>query len=181
MDSTDQSLKETATVQSEGSDWVVPNILAMEVVDYSEYYTVYGILTLIVIMLLLWYFVRSTSYDVTHDSQMKRFHLPTQPHPHLPTHPHVSKLPSKHQSSQSNPTSQFTDANYKLGPLQKGMYGGVVVYFNETSDNMFASDWRTPNGGLYVHNARTFWKDANTPNEAEYWAWEADQFLMNNK
>lgn len=67
------------------------------------------------------------------------------------------------------PVNNLTDTQYKFGPLPKGEIGDVTVYFNETRDNMFADQWRTIDGGLYVHNSKTFWKDVNTPNEASYW------------
>ena len=68
-----------------------------------------------------------------------------------------------------NTNNNYTDNNYQFGPLPKGTYGDVDVYFNETSDNKYAPDWRTVHGGLYIHNSRTYWKDTNRPYEADYW------------
>jgi hypothetical protein len=187
MDSTYQSLKETNTL-SEGSVWVVPSVLAVDVTDYTEYYTICGIVMLIVIMLLLWYFVRSTSNNIPNNYQIKKnkrspLNVLT---PQCLSKNESELIPKyqntpKYQNAQDKPTNQFTDKNYKFGPLQKGVYGGVVVYFNEISDNKYTSEWRTPNGGLYVLNSRTLWKDANTPNEAKYWALTANQSLINNR
>jgi hypothetical protein len=51
-----------------------------------------------------------------------------------------------------------TDADYLYGPLDKGTYGDVPVYFNEEEDNKFAPIWRDVHAGLYLHNNKTWWK-----------------------
>ena len=63
-----------------------------------------------------------------------------------------------------------TDTEYKFGPLNKGSYGDVPVYFYESQDDLFPQQWRKVDGGIYLHNSRTFWKDTNTPQEVRFWA-----------
>lgn len=126
------------------------NILAVNYTDYSDYYSIYGIITLIFLMLLLWFFIRTTVYDVEIKPKKRKEYFEDEP----------LNIPAD------------SDSQYKFGPLQKGIYGDVPVYFYETIDDLHAPDWRQSNEGIYVHNAKTYWKDVNTPIEANYWSKE---------
>jgi hypothetical protein len=151
------------------------HVLNIKYVDYSEYYMVYGVVSLICVMLLLWYFVRTNAFNTSSACGSSN-------HPHhlsyrlegLQVAP-TATLPDSIGIA-SKPVNSFTDTSYKFGPLPKGEIGGVTVYFNETKDNMFADQWRGVDGGLYVHNSKTFFKDINTPAEAPFWMRQAARF-----
>jgi len=146
------------------SDENSTHVLAVRYVDYSEYYMVYGVVSLICVMLLLWYFVRSQMYPTTCGPRHhhRSYRLEGMEAANEASLPDSAQLTSK-------PVNSFTDNTYKFGPLPKGEIGDVTVYLNETRDNMFADQWRAVDGGLYVHNSKTYWKDTNKPNEAPYW------------
>ena len=44
-------------------------------------------------------------------------------------------------------------------PKSVGKYGDVDVWVYETKDNKTASEWREVDGGIYLHNSKTWWKD----------------------
>lgn len=134
------------------------NVVKLEYVDYANYYMVYGIATMIVFLLLLWSFVRNDPSEYSHSCGGR----------------HGGR---RLKYSLEGMESPYTDANYKYGPLQKGTYGDVTVYFNETPDNQFADQWQTEHGGLYLHNSKTYWRDVNTPDESDFWNKSGDPIL----
>lgn len=123
------------------------HVIQLEYVDYANYYMVYGIASLIVILLLLWHVSRQDpDLDYTYAIEG------------------MKQMPD-------------TDSKYKYGPLPKGTYGDVTVYFNETPDNQFADQWQTEHGGIYLHNSKTYWRDVNTPHESDFWNKSGDPLL----
>jgi hypothetical protein len=54
-----------------------------------------------------------------------------------------------------------TDTNYRYGPLPRGYYGDVPVYFYRKGDDRYSPAWRKAfGGGLYVHDTNTYRQDA---------------------
>jgi hypothetical protein len=111
--------------------------------------------------MLLWYFVKTSKYpDNPHYTNSNRCDGLTSP---------IQHIPLNKQSIIENPVGQFTDAEYEYGPLPKGMYGDVPVYFNRTSDNKYASKWRRVDGGIYLHNSKTYWQDNSISVDDKIW------------
>ena len=133
------------------------NVVQVEYIDYANYYTIYGISTMIVILLLLWSIARKNpSVDYTYN---------------------IEGMDTKNEEKDNINEKKYTDSKYKYGPLPKGVYGDVDVYFNETPDNQFASQWLSENGGIYLHNSKTYWRDVNTPYESNFWNKSGDPIV----
>lgn len=152
-------------------------VILLQYIDYSKYYMVYGIVTLIIILLLLYAFVRNNIIYSTCDKPQHILPVCDKKIESLSPNITNSSTPEKTTSTisteEENKTQEgYTDDGYYLGALPKGTYGDVVTYFNETSDNKNAPAWRTIHGGLYLHNSKTWWKDTNRPKEADYWEME---------
>jgi hypothetical protein len=168
-------MEQGLTSENSSDQFNANSVLNIKYVDYSEYYMVYGIVSLVCVMLLLWYFVRTNMFGTSSVCSGSN-------HPHHLSYRleglHVAPTASLPDSIgiANKSVNEFTDTGYKFGPLPKGEIGDVTVYFNETSDNAYADQWREVDGGLYVHNSKTFFKDTNTPAEAPFWLQQAARF-----
>ena len=120
-------------------------VVELSYYDNSNTYLIYQTITLIVLLLLLYWFFRSTTGTDRHYRPRRRY-------------------------AEGLDIAPNSDANYKFGPLEKGTYGDVPVYFYKSADLMFNPDWRKIDSGIYTPNTRTLWEDTNTPEETSFWA-----------
>lgn len=141
--------------------------------DASEYYTIYGITTLMVVLALLWYFVRSNltdeykyteglnnpNGDATGDAADGDFG-------ELGLSGVVTEYPPRVQLT---PTGEPTKYH-----LQTGMYGDVPVVFYTEPDMLYAAEWRVPNR-VYVKNNRSLFME-QIPEQRSYWD-DHDQYI----
>lgn len=109
------------------------------------------IITLMVCMLLIYYFIRSNLITLHNSSATREY------------------MNGDLFEAEKLQLPPMTDANYKFGPLDKGLYGDVPVYFNEDADNAYAAQWRKVHGGVYVPNAKLYWRNTVIPKEAAFW------------
>ncbi len=113
----------------------------------------HSIIMLMVCMLLIYYFIRSNVVQV---------------HPH-PIDRFEGMSNGDLFEAEQVKLPDLTDKEYKFGPLYKGVYGDVPIYFNEDADNAYAAHWRKIHGGVYVPNAKLYWRKTVIPKEAAYW------------
>ena len=181
-------------------------------IDDSNYYMIYGVVTLIVVMLLVWYFIRSqlmsdntynthNSYHTHHCEGMdvsSASNASNAPNDTVSnTDSAVDNNVSSDQaaaSASTNPDAenttpeadaaitillsgrsdapldfQYTDKNYKGGPLLKGIYGDVPVYLSNDRDQPYTKNWRVAHAGVYLPNSKTYWQTNESPWQAAYW------------
>lgn len=137
-------------------------------VDAGDFYTIYGITTMIVVLALLWYFVRSNltiksrcveglnNPDGDENGDFQELGLPGV----VTNYPPRLKL-----------TPDGEDPKYNI---QSGTYGDVPVVFYSEPDYLYAGEWRVPNR-LYVKNTRTTFME-QAPIERTFWD-DHDQYV----
>lgn len=135
-------------------------VVVIPYIDKANYYMVYGVTTLIILLLILYYFTRSQMFD----DQISRRRI------------FKDRRRPVYNLVEGMKSPAYTDQNYRYGPLPKGKYGDVDVYFYETSDLQHTPEWRKVHGGLYIHNSKTWWKDTNRPVEADFWESQKEPF-----
>jgi hypothetical protein len=152
-------------------------------VDLGEFYSVYGIATMIVFIMLLWFFVRS---NIEEQPKIRyRYYEP------MINSYSVGQLTELSQTNKSDKflrregmfpiedsfvLDHFPEFNEELPKppqqnynLKKGTYGGVPVYVYDLKDADSAADWADTNTNIYVPNMRTAFRSVSTPIQASYW------------
>lgn len=124
------------------------------ILDIGDYYQIYGVITLIVIILLLWFFIR-TSMESSYRDCMTSAPGNT---PDASYTQYVKEI-------------DWTDKNYKRGDILHGVFKDdpVPIYMYSDYDDQFASMWRKPDAGFYTPNSKLYWRTTLTPREKMYW------------
>lgn len=144
--------------------------LSINVVDMGNYYMIYGMVTMIVIMMLLWFFIRvnMTTPSCTHEGFLlyEKEIENTTPE----AEDAIKKLLSGNADEQYL-NFKMTDREYKKEKhgLLKGMYGDVPVYLYDDGDIPYVKEWREMHHGIYIPNSKTYWVKANRPLEKDFW------------
>lgn len=116
-------------------------------VDAGEFYSIYGISTMIVVIALLWYFVRS---NLSTQRCVEGLNNPNGDEngdfDELGLSGVVTKYPPRLKLTE--------DGEYPKYDVQSGTYGDVPVVFYSDQDTLYAGEWRVPNR-VYVKNTRT--------------------------
>lgn len=120
--------------------------------DIGNYYSVFGVTTLIVLLMLLWFFIRT---NISHNHGKCREHM-------FPIErSDVLSMMPEFQEKDIKPI-KLTDEKYNI---KSGDYGGVAVNFYDMSDTIYDREWDTYNG-VYLPNSRTLFKKVNSPYQA---------------
>lgn len=152
-------------------------------VDAGEFFSVYGIATLIVLLLLLWYFVRTTIEEPVCDV-CRRCHRKC-----------MGNCPGKNRCRCNycakaiegmvtiedqaildyfpefhwpEPTATEIVGEPKPYKLTHGTYGDVPVKLFDVTDRFYESEWIDP-GAIILPNQRTSWQLSHLPIEAITW------------
>jgi len=118
-------------------------------IDAGDFYSIYGITTLIIIILLLWYFVRSHMY-VNKCKNSEGLQMETDDVWQMMPE---SKLEFK--------PVQLSDPNNPPYKLITGDYGGVGLNFYDIADGIYNPEWNH-NNQMYLPNERTNFRDTYT-------------------
>ena len=136
-------------------------------IDSSEYYNVYGVSTLIVILLLLWYFIRTNleENDVNCDRRYSREGLVgiTIEDPEI-----LAMMPEFQPDFDTVPLQLTPPNEPKPYKFWSGTYGDVPLNIYDVKDVAYKPEWdhRT---AMYIPNMRTSYKNTYTPIESSFW------------
>ena len=131
------------------------NRLEVRVVDQTTQDIVTGVITLIVTLLLLWFFVRSQIDSGSCYSNMEGLE---------------SGSPSKQQEDLKKiiNESPYDDAGY-FRELPKGDYEGETVYYYRDEDRFFKPMFYEPFRNIYAENPKMWWRKDYIPKESDFW------------
>ncbi len=147
-------------------------------VDAGHFYSVYGISTMIVVILLMWYFIRTnleSKCNVNH----------THPNHTHPNHAHPNHAHPNHREGLGGipiedpdimnlmplpeyAPIQISEGEHKPYKHWGGLYGDVPLYIYDVKDVAYKPEW-DHNTGIYVPNMRTIYRQTYTPIEASFW------------
>ncbi len=138
-------------------------------VDEGEFYGVYGVTTLIVVILLLWYFTR------TNITPKSRHHEGlNNPDGDLDGNFDILGLPGV-RSPLPPPIKLTPDGEDPKYKLETGTYGDVPIVFFKDQDLLYANEWGHGNM-IYRPNTRTMFMNLNTPLQKTFWD-DHDQYI----
>lgn len=137
-------------------------------IDAGDFYSVYGISTLIVVLALLWYFVRS-NLDTPHRC-VEGLNNPdgdlNGDFDEVGLSGVVTKFPPRLKLTEPGENPKYN--------VQVGTYGDVPVVFYSDQDMLYAGEWRVPNR-VYVKNTRTTFME-QVPSEKTFYD-DHDQYV----
>jgi hypothetical protein len=140
-------------------------------IDLGEYYSIYGIVTLIIVLLLLWYFVRSSLMQDTHCHLSKEgLDNPDG------TNGDFGELGLSEVTTPTPAIKLTPDGEEPKYKLRTGTYGDVPVVFFDEKDLLYANEWGHGNA-MYIPNTRSSWESANTPWQKTFWGDDKDKYL----
>ncbi len=130
------------------------------VTDYSTLIVIDYLLTLIFIIVLLWFLVRSNWLHPARCADKEGLNIV----------PDLNRVPIQKPFNAVNIQRPLTDTKYEFGQkLNKGLYGDVVTYLYDDTDSPYRSQWGGMYQGVYVPNSKKYWINTNTPREAAFW------------
>lgn len=140
--------------------------------DIGEYYSIYGALTLIVVILLLWYFIRTnlTSGECKHSHHKEGLN-----NPDGDLNGDFQVLGLSGVTTPIPATKLTPDGEEPAYHLDSGTYGDIPVVFFKDSDLIYSREWGMGNY-LYLPNTRTMFENVNTPIQKAYWD-NTDQYI----
>lgn len=136
------------------------NKVEVHIVDQTTQDIVTGVITLVVTLLLLWFFVRA-NIDTTNGST-------------CPCMQHMEGLESGSPSKQQEDLkkivneSKYDDAGY-FRELPKGKYEGENVYYYRDEDRFFKPMFYEPFRNIYAENPKMWWRNDYIPKESDFW------------
>lgn len=137
--------------------------------DVGEFYSIYTAITLIFVVLLLWYFIRT---NITGSCSCGKEGLDN-PDGDLDGDFKVLGLSGV---TTPQPATRLTpEGEQPAYRLDSGLYGDVPVVFFKDSDLLYSREWGMGNN-IYVPNTRTMFENVNTPLEKTYWN-DTDKYL----
>jgi hypothetical protein len=128
------------------------NLGVIHNIDVGSYYSIYGVTSLIVILMLLWFFIRTNISNK--NSKCRENMFPLERSDLLESIPEF-------REKEITPID-LTDEKYKI---KSGDYGNVKVNFYDVADTIYDREWDT-NTGIYLPNLRTSFKKVNSPYQA---------------
>jgi hypothetical protein len=133
-------------------------------IDSSEYYNVYGVSTLIIILLLLWYFIR-TNLEENDGTCVHRHRIEG-----LTTEdPAILAFMPEFQPDYGTIPIQLTPLNEpKPYKFWTGTYGDVPLSLYDVKDVAYKPEWDHKTT-IYIPNMRTIFRNTYTPIEASFW------------
>lgn len=144
------------------------------VIDFNSYYTTYGLITLIFILLLLWYFVKSSmglDYDGLSNKQQSKYvnYIDGNTNELVIDNSLYGADQLQAALIKKIPYEFADDKTGYNGFLQKGEYGGVPVYMMTPYDDQRSNKWRPYRRGLSVMNSNTWWQDVDRHRLSDVW------------
>ena len=133
-------------------DFKVNNLGIIHNIDTSNYYSIYSVTTLIVFIMLLWFFIRTNISYKNNSCRENMFPIERSDI--------LAKMP-EFQEKDISPI-KLTDEKYHI---KSGNYGDVKVNFYDIKDTIYDREWDTYNG-IYLPNTRTLFKRVNSPYQA---------------
>jgi len=143
-------------------------------IDAGSFYSVYGISTLIIVLLLLWYFIRShLSVDYYSENcdnrevQEAREGLESFP---IEDPDILAFMPEFMPDSpyEYQPIPILPEGEPKPYKFITGMYGGVPLNIYDVKDIAYKPEW-DHRQAMYIPNMRTIFRQTYTPIEASFW------------
>jgi hypothetical protein len=128
------------------------NTTTIHYVDAGSFYSVYGISTMIVLLLLMWYFIRT---NLEHSHGRRSMHncyveglggIPIE-------NPDIMKM----MPLPDYEPIQLSEGEVKPYKHWGGMYGDVPLYIYDVKDLMYKPEWDHTKA-IYVPNMRTVFK-----------------------
>lgn len=140
-------------------------------IDEGSFYSVYGISTLIVVLLLLWYFIR-THLSEDYYSEKCNIKSTTEGLESFPIEdPDIlAFMPEFMPNSPYNyrPIPILPKGEPKPYKFITGMYGGVPLNIYDVKDVAYKPEW-DHRQAMYIPNMRTIFRQTYTPIEASFW------------
>lgn len=135
----------------------MPDVFYVSVEDITIYHIIAGI----IILLIIWYIVKINMLEEDEEYLLEGMNDPS-----LEIIQNKLIIPN----SRVDPLDfKFTDSNYQFGPLEKGIYGNVPVYYYEDADIPFTPQWRQIYGGNYLPNPKLYYRETVIPIESFFW------------
>jgi hypothetical protein len=128
------------------------NLGVIHNIDVGSYYSIYGVTSLIVILMLLWFFIRTNISNKNSKCRENMFPLERSDL--------LESIPEFREKEIA--PIDLTDEKYKI---KSGDYGNVKVNFYDVADTIYDREWDT-NTGIYLPNLRTSFKKVNSPYQA---------------
>jgi len=169
-------------------------------VDFNAYYMTYGIITLMCILLLLWYFIKSSmGLDYQDQRPLVNTHWNYEGmiskrkpdyvnhiegnYPELVVDNSLSGADQLQAALVKKVPYEFTDDKTDYdGFLQKGEYGGVPIYIMTPYDDKRSRQWKRPyRRGLAVINSKTWWQDVDHTYLSDAWDEQEAVKIKNNR
>ena len=142
-------------------------------IDSSEYYNVYGTSTLIIILLLLWYFIRTNLEEGEEDKDCDRYRSHNHQREGLGGIPIedsdiLALMPEFQPDFDPIPMHLTAPDEPKPYKFWSGTYGDVPLNLYDVKDVAYKPEWdhRT---AMYIPNMRTVFRNTYTPIEASFW------------
>lgn len=161
--------------------------LLVHYLDLGEYFSIYGIVTLIVLLLLLWYFVRTNLED---NRKCRRCHrrrcrcnldgfkksyvdvdvsMPGREGMfNFEDSAVLATLPEFNQP-EPEPIKMTPDGEEPEYRLQKGMYGDVPMHVWDIADRKYGPEWYNGNTTMYQPNWRTSFRLSENQQDTYMW------------
>ncbi len=127
-------------------------------VDAGHFYSIYGISTMIVIILLMWYFIRTNLEAKCKNHAREGLGGIPIADPDLMN---LMPLPDYEPI-------QISEGETKPYKHRGGLYGDVPLYIYDVKDVAYKPEW-DHNTGIYIPNMRTIYRQTYTPIEASFW------------
>jgi len=141
--------------------------ISMHYVDVGEFYSIYGVTSLIIVLLLLWYFIRSQmdGHNLSSCNADTREGLGGIPieDPDL-----LKMMPEFGESYEFTPLAISPEGQPKPYMFWSGSYGDVPLNIYDIKDSVYKPEW-DHNQQIYIPNMRTtFRKTADTSYALSY-------------
>lgn len=133
-------------------------------VDAGEIYSVYGIASMIVIILLIWYFVRSNLVHEQRECHLEGLNGGI----YIEDPAILSMMPEFNGSMEFEPIKISPDDKPKPYKMWSGEYGGVPLSVYDVGDVVYKPEW-DHNQTMFIPNMRTVFRQTYTPYQASHW------------
>lgn len=146
------------------------------VIDFNAYYTTYGLIMLMFILLLLWYFVKS-SMELDYEGLSDKSNVQSKYVNYIDGNTNELIVDDSLFGADQLQAAIVKKIPYEFaddktgynGFLQKGEYGGVPVYIMSPYDDQRSNKWRPYRRGLAMMNSNTWWQDVERHRLSDTW------------
>jgi hypothetical protein len=140
------------------------------IINLGEFYSIYGVVTLIIVLMLLWYFVKTNIFYNNYDeldnmSDEELDGLEGLDNPDGDADGLFDELEFSGEITRSSPLRLSDKKPYHV---QYGTYGDVPVVLFGDDDLLYSREWGMDNA-IYVPNTRRMVKNNIIPREQMFW------------